>query len=70
MKFIESRKKFYALSLIVIIIGLLAMGINGARGKGFFEKDIEFTGVLIFNSILKNLLQMKLKQNLQRLQQM
>lgn len=44
MKFIESRKKFYALSLIVIIIGLLAMGINGARGKGFFEKDIEFTG--------------------------
>lgn len=44
MKFIENRKKFYALSLIVIIIGLLTMGINGTRGKGFFEKDIEFTG--------------------------
>ena len=44
MKYVENRKKFYAISLIVIIIGLLAMGINGVRGKGFFEKDIEFTG--------------------------
>ena len=44
MQFIENRKKFYAISLIIIIIGLLTMGINGATGKGFFEKDIEFTG--------------------------
>lgn len=44
MKIIENRKKFYALSLLVILIGLAFMVINSAQGKGAFSKDIEFTG--------------------------
>lgn len=44
MKFIENRKKFYAISLVIIILGLLAMIFNGVKGNGSFAKDIEFTG--------------------------
>ena len=44
MKIIENRKKFYALSLLVILIGLAFMVINSVQGKGAFSKDIEFTG--------------------------
>lgn len=44
MKVIESRKKYYALSLLVIAVGLLFMVVNSVRGIGAFSKDIEFTG--------------------------
>lgn len=44
MKVIESRKKYYALSIGVIVLGLLFMIINGVRGNGAFNQDIEFTG--------------------------
>ena len=44
MKVIESRKKFYAASLLVIAIGLAFMIANSVRGIGAFSKDIEFTG--------------------------
>jgi len=44
MKVIESRKKFYAASLLVIVIGLVFMIVNSVRGIGAFSKDIEFTG--------------------------
>lgn len=44
MKVIESRKKYYALSICVIVLGLLFMIINGVNGKGAFNQDIEFTG--------------------------
>lgn len=44
MKVIESRKKFYALSCLVIVIGLLFMVTNTVRGIGAFSKDIAFTG--------------------------
>lgn len=44
MKFIENRKKFYILSLVVILLGILAMPFNAARGKGMLNFDVEFTG--------------------------
>lgn len=44
MKFVENRKKFYAVSIVVIVIGLLTMCINGVRGVGAFNQGIEFTG--------------------------
>lgn len=44
MKVIESRKKYYAISLCVIVLGLLFMIVNGVRGNGAFNQDIEFTG--------------------------
>ncbi len=44
MKVIESRKKYYAVSICVIVLGLLFMIINGVYGKGAFNQDIEFTG--------------------------
>lgn len=44
MKVIESRKKYYVISLCVIVLGLLFMIVNGVRGNGAFNQDIEFTG--------------------------
>ena len=44
MKVVESRKKFYAASILVIVIGLVFMIVNSAQGNGAFNKDIEFTG--------------------------
>lgn len=44
MKVIESRKKYYALSLCIIVLGLLFMIVNGIKGQGAFNQDIEFTG--------------------------
>ena len=44
MKVIENRKKYYAFSILVILIGLVFMGMNAVRGQGAFNQDIEFTG--------------------------
>lgn len=44
MKVIESRKKYYAVSICVIVLGLLFMIINGVKGNGAFNQGIEFTG--------------------------
>ena len=44
IKVIENRKKYYALSCVVIGLGLLFMVINMVRGQGAFSKDIQFTG--------------------------
>ncbi len=44
MKVIENRKKYYAISIAVILIGLIFMGVNAIRGQGAFNQDIEFTG--------------------------
>ena len=42
MEFIESRKKFFSVSIVLIIIGLLAMPFNAALGNGILNYDIEF----------------------------
>lgn len=44
IKVIEKRKIYYALSLIVIGLGILFMLINQSKGIGAFSKDIQFTG--------------------------
>lgn len=49
MKIVENRKKFFAASLIVIIIGFAAMIFNAQAGRGAFQYDVEFTGGTSFN---------------------
>lgn len=44
MNIIQNRKKYFILSAVIILIGLLAMPINAFRGKGILEYDIEFKG--------------------------
>lgn len=44
LKIIERRKIFFILSAVLILIGLLAMPINAARGQGILNYDIEFKG--------------------------
>ena len=44
MKIIENRKKFFLLSLVIILIGFGAMAVNGKAGKGALNWDVEFTG--------------------------
>ena len=41
---VKNRKKFMALSLIIIVVGIAAMIFNASQGKGVFNFDIEFTG--------------------------
>lgn len=41
---IEKRKIFFILSAVLILIGLLAMPFNAARGEGILNYDIEFKG--------------------------
>lgn len=49
MKIIENRKKFFAASLIIIIIGFVAMFLNAQAGRGAFQYDVEFTGGTSFD---------------------
>lgn len=49
MKIVENRKKFFAASLIVIIIGFAAMFFNAQAGRGAFQYDVEFTGGTSFD---------------------
>lgn len=44
MKVIENRKKFFLLSLVIILIGFVAMTVNQKAGKGTLNWDVEFTG--------------------------
>ena len=49
MKIVENRKKFFALSLIVIFIGFVTMIYNVQAGRGAFQYDVEFTGGTSFD---------------------
>ena len=49
MKIVENRKKIFAASLIVIIIGFAAMIFNAQTGRGAFQYDVEFTGGTSFD---------------------
>lgn len=44
MNIVQNRKKFIAVSVIIILAGIVAMIVNGSSGKGVFNFDIEFTG--------------------------
>lgn len=49
MKIVENRKKIFAASLIVIIIGFAAMIFNAQAGRDAFQYDVEFTGGTSFD---------------------
>ncbi len=44
MKIIENRKIFFAVSVVLICIGLAAMAFNANAGRGALNWDVEFTG--------------------------
>ena len=44
MKIIENRKKYFLLSLVIILIGFGAMTVNAKAGRGALNWDVEFTG--------------------------
>ncbi len=44
MKIIENRRKFFLLSLIVILAGIAAMIFHASAGEGALNWDVEFTG--------------------------
>lgn len=65
MKVIKSRKKYYALSLCVIVLGLLFMIVNGVKGQGAFNQDIEFTGGSLIQVDIKQGFTNELKNEIQ-----
>lgn len=65
MKVIESRKKYYALSLCVIVLGLLFMIWNGVKGQGAFKQDIEFTGGSLIQVDVRQVFTNELKDEIQ-----
>lgn len=64
MKFIENRKKFFILSIVVILIGLLTMCYNAVTGKGAFNQDVEFTGGSIVQINIERELTVDIKNEL------
>lgn len=44
MNIVENRKKYFAISIIVILAGIIAMIVNASAGRGALNLDIEFTG--------------------------
>lgn len=42
--FLEKRKAFFAISICVILIGLVTMGVNKARGIGALNYSLDFVG--------------------------
>lgn len=64
MKVVESRKKFYLLSSLIIVIGLIFMVMNMAKGNGAFSKDIEFTGGSLIQVDIKKPLDDTVRQEL------
>lgn len=65
MKVIENKNKYYALSCLVIGLGILFMVINMVRGQGAFSKDIQFTGGSLIQVDLKQKFSNELKDEVQ-----
>ncbi len=42
--FISKRKIFYAISLAIIVAGVVVMGVNASAGKGAFNYSLDFVG--------------------------
>lgn len=64
MKYIKNRKKFFILSAVVMLIGLLTMCYNAATGKGAFNQDVEFTGGSIVQINIERELTVDIKNEL------
>lgn len=44
VNFLGKRKLFFGISIVLIVIGFVFMGINGAQGKGVMNYSLEFMG--------------------------
>lgn len=44
LQIVKNKKKYFALSILLILLGILAMVYHGAKGEGLLNLDIEFTG--------------------------
>ena len=44
INFVSKRKIFYAISAIIIVVGIATMGINSAKGIGAFNYSLDFIG--------------------------
>ena len=44
MKIVENRLKFFPVSIVIILAGMVFMIVNASGGKGIFNFDVEFTG--------------------------
>ncbi len=42
--FIAKRKIFYAVSVLIFVVGFVAMGVNAGRGVGAFNYSLDFVG--------------------------
>lgn len=42
--FVEKRKVFFTVSVLLIVVSLAVMGVNSSRGKGAFAYSLEFEG--------------------------
>ena len=42
--FIAKRKVFYAISLAIVVAGVVVMGVNASAGKGAFNYSLDFVG--------------------------
>ncbi len=67
IKVIENRKKYYALSCVIIGLGLLFMVINMFTGKGAFNKDIQFTGGSLIQVDVKQSFSNDIKDEIQKI---
>lgn len=41
---VEKRKLYFAIAIIFILVGFIAMGVNAAMGRGAFSMAVEFSG--------------------------
>ncbi|WP_034443550.1 protein translocase subunit SecDF [Butyrivibrio sp. AE2032] len=44
LDFIAKRKIFYAISLAIVVAGVVVMGVNASAGKGAFNYSLDFVG--------------------------
>ena len=44
INFVSKRKIFYAISALIIVVGIATMGINSAKGIGAFNYSLDFIG--------------------------
>jgi len=52
LEVVKNRKKFYTVSIVVILIGFLFMGINYARYKEPLNLGVDFSGGVVFTVTL------------------
>lgn len=69
MRIVEKRVIYIAISVVLILAGIIGMIVNAGMGNGAFSTDVEFSGgTSIEVSMVKNLKTMILQTLLRKLQ--